>query len=203
MRRISSEIFKDSAAPPSPSPASLVVFHARRTVPGVPPVPAPWERLNAPPAASATLRALYQRLDDELSPWRRSCRGCGECCCFDRAEHTLFLTALEAVEMAAAGTTALAAAPSSVGTPSSPERKRRGPCPFMREHLCAAREHRALGCRLYFCDEKGEERRRELYEKYLKAIRDCERRHGVEHLYAPLEDFHFTAESLINKQSKQ
>jgi Fe-S-cluster containining protein len=131
--------------------------------------------------ALAELRGLYASLERDLAEWRRPCQACGRCCHFHKAEHTLFLTGLEAAELAGNG---------SVLAQESP----RGACPFLNEEgRCGARERRGLGCRIFFCDAFGEEARCELYERCLRQIRDIEKKYGVPPMYAPLHRFFFVA----------
>lgn len=61
-----------------------------------------------------------------------------------------------------------------------------GSCPYLREKLCGIRDHRALGCRIYFCDRTGEEDRNAVYEQYLKEIRRMEAEYGMAHTYMPV-----------------
>ncbi len=134
-----------------------------------------------PESALLELRALYEQLARELEPFRRYCDARGFCCNFTAAEHMLYVTTLEAAEMAA-----------------SPERpdmalSAEGKCPYLRGKLCGAREHRAIGCRIYFCDRTYEEERNAVYEKFLKAAREIEARHGIEHSYLPITKVEFSA----------
>jgi hypothetical protein len=136
---------------------------------------------DVPESALIELRALYAQLAGELEPLRRYCDARGLCCNFTAADHMLYVTSIEAAEMAA-----------------SPERPDMalaadGKCPYLRGTLCGCREHRAIGCRIYFCDRTYEEDRNALYEKFLKAARDIEARYGIEHLYTPVTKVEFSA----------
>src|SRR6185436_5592707 len=96
--------------------------------------------LEFPDQAHTELQTLYRRLDVEMEPFRRGCQASGRCCHFAATGHSLFVTGLEAAEMNRAGRVpdqALAAADT---------------CPFLDGQLCGIREHRALGCRIYYCD---------------------------------------------------
>jgi len=133
----------------------------------------------APESALRELRALYAELARELEPFRRYCDARGFCCNFTAADHMLYVTTLEAAEMSAC--------------PERPDAAlaAEGKCPYLRGKLCGAREHRAIGCRVYFCDRTYEEERNALYEKFLKAARDIEARHGIEHTYSPVTKVDF------------
>lgn len=129
--------------------------------------------------ARAELRALYARLAAELQPFRRHCDTRGLCCNFTATGHMLYLTGLEAAELAASD--------------SAPDMalSAQGKCPYLQGKLCGAREHRAIGCRIYFCDKTYEEERNALYEKFLKEARAIETRHSLEHTYAPVTSVDF------------
>lgn len=132
-----------------------------------------------PTPAFVELRELYARLSAELAPFRRHCDARGICCNFAAYGHRLYVTTLEAAEMANAAVPAdraLAAA---------------GTCPFLKGNLCGVREYRALGCRMYFCDTTYDEQRNELYEKFLREIRVIEARHGIEPLYTQVTEVEF------------
>ncbi|HYF51294.1 MAG TPA: hypothetical protein VEJ63_17905, partial [Planctomycetota bacterium] len=59
--------------------------------------------------------------------------------------------------------------------------------------LCGVREHGALGCRIYYCDRTYEENRNEVYERFLKRVREIETRFGIEHSYRPVTEIDFSA----------
>jgi hypothetical protein len=134
---------------------------------------------NVPDAALLELRALYERFGAELEPFRRHCAARGHCCNFTQTGHMLFLTDLEAAEMARCGLDAL------------PSQQAAGCCPYLRGTSCGAREFRALGCRLYFCDGTYEENRNALCEIFLKEIRAIEARHQIPHNYRPVTAIDF------------
>lgn len=135
---------------------------------------------TVPEPALIELRALYAQLARELEPFRRYCDARGYCCNFVASEHMLYVTNLEAAEMAACG------------EGPDMEQASEGKCPYLRGKLCGAREHRAIGCRIYFCDRTYEEERNALYEKFLKAARDIESRYGIEPNYVPVTKADFS-----------
>lgn len=141
---------------------------------------------QVPEAARAELQLLYAELAQELEPFRRYCDARGLCCNFRATDHMLYLTGLEAAEMAA--------------TPHRPEvtlpnmaLSETGKCPYLSGTQCGAREHRAIGCRIYYCDRTYEDERNALYEKYLKAAREIEVRYGIAHDYVPVTQVNFSA----------
>jgi hypothetical protein len=134
-----------------------------------------------PEQAFTELRALYAKLSTELEPFRRHCDARGLCCNFAKSGHMLYLNHLEAAEMARCSETpdqTLSAA---------------GSCPYLRGKLCGAREHRALGCRLYFCDPTYEEQRNAICERFLKLVREIEARFGIPHAYQAVTEIDFEA----------
>ncbi len=133
-----------------------------------------------PEAALVELRALYAQLGVELEPLRRFCDARGLCCNFTAADHMLYVTSIEAAEMAEC--------------PEQPDASlsSQGKCPYLRGKLCGCREHRAIGCRIYFCDKTHEDDRNALYETFLKAAREIESRYGIEPLYMPVTKVDFS-----------
>ncbi len=127
--------------------------------------------MQVPEQAFAELNALYETLEGELARFRRRCVMRGICCDFATHGHMLFVTGLEAAQMARCGQV------------PEPAQAVAGICPYLLGTRCGARDHRALGCRIYYCDTTYEEQRNEVYERFLKAIREIEARHGMEHTY--------------------
>jgi hypothetical protein len=136
-------------------------------------------RSKIPDAALAELRELYSRLSAALEPYRRHCAARGLCCNFVKTGHMLYLTDLESALM------------SRCGLEPVEEQAVQGSCPYLRGTECGAREHRGLGCRMYYCDTTYETERNAVYETYLKEIRAIEARHGIEHFYRPVTAIHF------------
>ena len=132
-----------------------------------------------PESAFTELREIYAQLGGELEPYRRHCDARGICCNFKAHGHRLYVTGLEAAEMARAGVKADRALSHA------------GSCPFLRGALCGIRENRALGCRIYYCDPTYEEQRNATYEKFLGLVRDVEARHGIAHTYADITGIPF------------
>lgn len=127
-----------------------------------------------PPPALDELRRVYEELDAELLATGAVCRASGNCCHFPEYGHTLFATGLEADYVRA----------------HVPREKFRWAseelCPFWVDRKCTIREHRALGCRSYYCDREKTEALQTIHERYLERIRAIERAHGIEPRYAPL-----------------
>jgi hypothetical protein len=122
------------------------------------------------------LLQLYAVVDAEVAAERPRCDASGRCCRFKEYGHTLFLSSLEAELL-------LEFAP-----PFSPPVDSAF-CPFQKEILCTAREPRPLGCRIYFCDERYQQRSHEITEKCLQKLKEISDREGLPWRYAPLHVF--------------
>ncbi|MCX7805165.1 MAG: hypothetical protein N3A38_08245 [Planctomycetota bacterium] len=133
-------------------------------------------------AAIADLLALYRRLDGDIGRFARRCRADGECCRFGSDRPMLYLTALEAAAMIAAGCH-IGSSAAGAFSPAAPSA-----CPFLDGDICGIRERRAIGCRTFFCDPTLEEERRAIHERYLREIRNIEARMGIPVFYLPLHE---------------
>jgi len=132
-----------------------------------------------PEQAFAELAAVYARMDEAFAPLARRCVQCSDCCDFAVIGHMLYVTGLEAAWMAQAGEEPVAA------------QSLDGKCPFQRVNLCSIREHRALGCRAFFCDRTYQEERNAIYERFLKQVRAIETLYHLEHTYQPITQLSF------------
>ena len=95
------------------------------------------------------LHSLYRELDLAVAETGPVCVVSGRCCRFKEYGHTLFLSAPEALLLAAD-------APRPDGPTDDDQR-----CPWQDAHgQCTARAARPLGCRVYFCDPAFQSRRR-------------------------------------------
>jgi hypothetical protein len=120
------------------------------------------------------LEDLYADLDRELATLRPLCRTSGRCCRFAAFGHQLWTTGLELDYLV-----------DHQGQPPGPPSEA-GTCPYLKDGLCSVRDHRMLGCRIYFCDAAYAGAMGPLYEKYHARIKDLHRRHGVEYHYGEL-----------------
>jgi hypothetical protein len=115
------------------------------------------------------LEAVYAELAEELGRLRPVCQRSGRCCRFKEFGHELWITALELdylVERA--------------GTPptGAPDQ-----CPYLEGGLCGVRDHRMLGCRIFFCDPDYTAAMGPLYERFRGRIREIHRRLGIPYEY--------------------
>lgn len=125
-----------------------------------------------PASAFAELETVYRALDEDLARIRPLCRQSGVCCNFAKAGHRLYATDLEMQYLAAHET--------PPATPVSDD-----VCPYLTDNKCGVRDHRMLGCRIYFCDPSYEDKSQDLYEAHLRSIKEIYARHGVGWQYGP------------------
>ncbi|MFN3467675.1 MAG: hypothetical protein ACK4WF_08250, partial [Candidatus Brocadiales bacterium] len=59
-------------------------------------------------------------------------------------------------------------------------------CPYLVNNLCAAREHRTLGCRVFFCQKDWQDTSQDLYETYYRKIKGLAMKYQLEWSYAPI-----------------
>ena len=126
------------------------------------------------PELSRELEEIYADLDRELAVLRPLCQSSGRCCRFKAFGHQLWTTGVELdylIEHQGLPT----GAPTEEGT-----------CPYLKNGLCSVRDHRMLGCRIYFCDAGYKDAMGPLYEKYHARIKELHRRHGATYRYGEL-----------------
>jgi hypothetical protein len=115
------------------------------------------------------LEGIYRDLDQELALLRPLCQRSGRCCKFKEFGHQLWTTAVELDYLVA-----------REGLPPSGSGEA---CPYLKDGLCGVRDHRMLGCRIYFCDPGYADAMGPLYEKYHARIKELHRRHGLPYEY--------------------
>jgi hypothetical protein len=120
--------------------------------------------------------AIYDEAERDIAAAGPVCVASGRCCRFKEYGHTLFLSNLEA-EILVAG------AP-RYETPVTSDF-----CPFQKENLCTAREHRPLGCRVFYCDPNYQTTGNQITEKYLGQLKALADETGLAWHYAPLHVF--------------
>jgi len=117
------------------------------------------------------MTALYAEVDRSIEKRRPVCRNRGVCCRFDSFGHRLYVTTAE-----------LAFFVAGQREDWKPTRGD-GACPYQEEGLCTAREHRPLGCRVFFCDPDAQDWQSEEYERGLAALKGVCRDSGLEYRY--------------------
>jgi Fe-S-cluster containining protein len=115
------------------------------------------------------LEGIYADLGRELAVLRPLCQRSGRCCRFKEFGHQLWTTAVELDYLV-----------EREGLPASGAMEA---CPYLKDGLCGVRDHRMLGCRIYFCDAGYADAMGPLYEKYHARIKELHRRHGLPYEY--------------------
>jgi Fe-S-cluster containining protein len=116
------------------------------------------------------LEGIYADLDRELAVLRPLCQRSGRCCRFKEFGHQLWTTAVELDYLIEREGLPAPNAATEV-------------CPYLKDGLCGVRDHRMLGCRIYFCDAGYKDAMGPLYEKYHARIKELQRRHGLPYEY--------------------
>ncbi len=129
------------------------------------------------PGPDAELRALYDRLDQEVARLGPVCQLSGRCCRFAEYGHTLFVSTVEIRYLVA-------------GAPPPARPLDRGEtCPWQdqRGH-CTARDARPLGCRIFYCDPNYQDAAHEISEQFITGLKKITQRWDLAWNYAPLHD---------------
>lgn len=119
---------------------------------------------------------LYDSADAEIRSHGPICVASGKCCRFAEYGHTLFLSHLEADVLLS-------------GAPAYETPVNQSFCPFQVENLCTAREHRPLGCRVYYCDPNYAGKAEPITEKYLAELKALSEAFDVGWNYGTLHKF--------------
>ena len=128
------------------------------------------------PVLRHSLQQIYAAVDAAVAAASPRCDASGRCCRFTEYGHTLFLSAFEAE--------ILLEAKLPFAKPVT-----RDACPFQIDNLCTARDHRPLGCRIYFCDPNFQEQQQPLTEAALTKMKKLADEFATGWRYAPLHVF--------------
>lgn len=118
----------------------------------------------------ATMREFYEQTDAAISREQATCWNKGECCRFGQFGHRLYVTAIEAAYYLA-------------GHPTPPPITE-DTCPHAHGGQCHAREHRPLGCRIFYCDPNAQNWQGPLTEERLGRLREMHESFGLDYFYA-------------------
>ena len=119
--------------------------------------------------ATRELESIYADLQRELDELRPLCRLSGRCCRFGQSGQQLWTTRLELEFL--------------LEHQGTPQEVQDGVCPYLSDGLCGVRDHRMLGCRVFFCDETYQSTMGPLYEKYHRRVRDLHSRFEIPYEY--------------------
>ena len=123
--------------------------------------------------SNTDIKEIYKELEAELANINPGCNACGTCCHFDEFGHVLYTSTIEIDYIR-----------KNVEIPDFDPDK--NVCPFLVNYECSIRDHRALGCRVFFCNPNHKEILQEIYEKYYTMIKDLADDNDVEWHYAPM-----------------
>jgi len=123
-----------------------------------------------------SLRMIYDEADSAVRAAGPVCRSSGRCCRFREWGHTLYLSRPEAEYL-------LSGAPTFSGPIDDSF------CPFQVENLCVAREHRPLGCRVYFCDPQYQDKMQDIMELGITRLKVLSNSNYDGWDYGPLHRF--------------
>jgi Fe-S-cluster containining protein len=129
--------------------------------------------MNHRPENNPEIVEIYNELEAELASINPGCNACGTCCHFDEFNHVLYASTIETKYIQ-----------ENVEVP--PFDPGQGTCPFLIDNKCTIREHRALGCRVFFCNPDHKETLQDIYEKYYTMIKDMAVKNQTEWNYAPM-----------------
>jgi Fe-S-cluster containining protein len=123
------------------------------------------------PDLTAAMQAFYADVDSLIAARQPVCVNRGLCCRFDSFGHRLYVTGLELIYFLHG----------RHGAWRSP--KGLYACPYQIQGLCAARPHRPLGCRVFFCDGNSQAWQGPEYERRLAELKRLGSQLGVEYRY--------------------
>ncbi|MCA9254012.1 MAG: YkgJ family cysteine cluster protein [Phycisphaerales bacterium] len=127
---------------------------------------------KATPALADSMRRFYADVDAAIADRAPVCTNRGLCCNFGAYDHDLFVTTIELAYFIAGHGDAWR---------SPPAHEKR--CPYQIDGVCTAREHRPLGCRLFFCDASSTAWQHAEYEKRIARLKEMGAATGVEYRY--------------------
>jgi hypothetical protein len=124
-----------------------------------------------PDRLSDSIKVLYAELDEVIAGHKPTCWNHGDCCKFGSYGHRLYVTSVElAYFRQGHAADWRSAADSDV-------------CPYQVDGRCTAREHRPMGCRVFFCDPDAQHWQGQVYEEFLARLKRLGEQSGVEYRY--------------------
>lgn len=114
---------------------------------------------------------LYADVDRAVAAKSPACLNRGACCRFEEFGHRLYVSTAEL--------TCFVAGQRDQWRPPHDS----GACPYQREGVCTAREHRPLGCRVFFCDPDTTGWQGPIYEEFLAELRRIGDEYGLDYRY--------------------
>ncbi len=117
---------------------------------------------------------FYTYVDETVAEHLPVCRNRGVCCRFESFGHRLYVTTAELAYF-------VWGRRDDWRTPGA--RGDGGACPYQIGGLCTARQHRPLGCRIFFCDPTSQDWQPEAYEHHLARLKRIEADLGMDYRY--------------------
>lgn len=117
------------------------------------------------------LRAFYAELDDDVAARNPVCTNRGLCCRFSHYGHRLYVTDVELAYFV----------DGMHDRWQEPDDS--GGCPYQIDGHCTARQHRPLGCRVFFCDPASADWQGPLYETYLARLKEIGQQFAIPYRY--------------------
>jgi len=139
-------------------------------------------RCAADTAFLTELGEILRQADRAADDRHWTCRACGKCCRFEEFGHKLYVTAGELAYL-------IRQPPPEAVLPQDASGLRTKPaalCPYQDGDRCLARDSRALGCRLFFCDPATAEWSNVVYEEFHDKIKRLHAAHSLPYIYAEL-----------------
>ena len=130
----------------------------------------------------AAVGELYRQVEEQLGQLEVTCQQCGKCCRFEEFSQELLASTAELGYL----WSWLKKHPLKlIGLLGKTAESNHNVCPFLQKQSCTAREARALGCRVFFCQAKGldKERMESIYEAYHKRIIELHKQRDVSYHY--------------------
>lgn len=121
---------------------------------------------------AAHMAAFYTDVDQAVAAHAPVCRNRGDCCKLDAFGHKLYVTLVELAYFLRP--TRHRSLPPTNG----------GECPFHVDGRCAARSHRPLGCRIFFCDPDTHAWQGPEYERRHAELKRIGDQFGVDYRYS-------------------
>jgi Fe-S-cluster containining protein len=119
---------------------------------------------------SEAMREFYRDVDASIASHQPVCINRGNCCKFASYGHRLYVTDVE-LDYFLLHEPPRPVAPAAVA------------CPYQEGGRCTAREHRPLGCRIFFCDENSRNWQGPEYERHLERLKQIGQRFGISYRY--------------------
>ena len=129
--------------------------------------------MTASPSAAfvAEMAGFYREIDAAIAAHRPVCINRGACCKFAEFGHKLYVTDVELAYFVAGQNGAARPVIDHAA------------CPYQIDGLCTARDHRPLGCRIFFCDPAAQGWQGPEYERFLTRLKNIGEKHGVPYRY--------------------